>query len=192
MDDKNTKINDQSVSEQDAAEQPKQQETVVPKIDKSEFKSDKMQKIKDKLFAKGAPLADPRQRVMAVLIPILSLVFIVVFTRISGLSFPSKASAEIVAPSPNVQLVDDITNWQIPEPYPKDLRDPMQFGSMGVTESGHPIISGIVYSDDPTVMINGRIFRQGDEVAGAKIIKINKTSVVFESGNQKWEQKVRR
>jgi len=192
MDDKNTKTNDQPVSEQNTAEQPKQQEAVEPKIDKVKLKSDAIQKIKNKLFAKGAPLSDPRQRLMAGLIPMLSLIFVVVFTKISGLSFPSKASAGIIASSPNVKLVEDIKNWQIPEPYPKDLRDPMQFGSTGGTESGHPIITGIVYSDDPTVMINGRIFRQGDEVVGAKIIKINKNSVVFESGNQQWEQKVRR
>jgi type II secretion system (T2SS) protein B len=192
MEDKNMKIDDQSVGEQNAAGQPEQQGAVTSRINKVKVKSDAIQKIKNKFFAKGAPLSDPRQRVMAVLIPVLSLMFVVVFTRVSGLSFPSKASAEIVAFSPNVKLVDGIKNWQIPEPYPKNLRDPMQFGSMGATESGHPIITGIVYSDDPTVMINGRIFRQGDKVVGAKIIKINKNSVVFESGNQKWEQTVRR
>ncbi|MBN1457762.1 MAG: general secretion pathway protein GspB [Sedimentisphaerales bacterium] len=191
MDDKNTKTSDQLISDQDTAEQPKQQEVSETKIKKAELKFDKIQKIKDKLFAKGAPLEDPRQRVMAILIPMLSLIFVVVFTKVSGISFPSKASANIVAPSPDIKLVDDIKNWQIPEPYPKDLRDPMQFGSAGATASGHPIITGIVYSDDPTVMINGRIFRQGDEVVGAKIVKINKNSVVFKSGNQEWEQKVR-
>ena len=44
-----------------------------------------------------------------------------------------------------------------------------------------PAISGIVYSKDrPSAIINGKLIHEGDTIAGAKIIKINRKHVVFE------------
>ena len=54
-------------------------------------------------------------------------------------------------------------------------------------------VKGIVYSDDkPSAIVNGQIVYQGEEVDGAKIVKINRKTVEFMAENTSWTQEVQR
>ena len=85
---------------------------------------------------------------------------------------------------------------QSPVTYPTALRDPMQFcpeATATQTETKKLIIRGILYSEDnPSAVIDDRIVREGDEISGASIVKINQDSVEFEMNGKKWVQKVQR
>jgi sRNA-binding protein len=93
----------------------------------------------------------------------------------------------------NASAASNKVNWQMPEPYPTTLRDPMQFGSITTNgpETGKITVKGIVYSkDNPSAVIADRIVHEGDKVLDATVIKINKDSVEFEMNNERWTQKV--
>ena len=87
-------------------------------------------------------------------------------------------------------------DWQIPEPYPATLRDPMQFGSTGSVHpenNGKIIVKGILYTEaKPAAIIDNEIVYQGDQILGANVLKINKDSVEFEKDGKTWMQKVQR
>jgi len=86
-------------------------------------------------------------------------------------------------------------DWQIPEPYPTTLRDPMQIGSTGTTavQTSELVVKGIVYSEDnPSAVVGNEIVHEGEEVMGAIVVKINSDSVVFKMNDKEWTQKVER
>ena len=81
----------------------------------------------------------------------------------------------------------------IPDPYPNTLRDPMQFSSAGTAqdETDKPIVKGIIYSEyGSSAVIGNQIIREGEQILGATIVKINKDSVEFEKKGKSWIQKV--
>jgi len=74
-------------------------------------------------------------------------------------------------------------------------RNPMQFAlaKAAENETGKVIVKGILYvKDNPSTLIGNKIVREGDEVSGTTIVKINENSVEFEMNGIKWEQKVQR
>jgi Tfp pilus assembly protein PilO len=74
-------------------------------------------------------------------------------------------------------------------------RNPMQFASAKTAEdeTGELIVKGILYTEDsPSAIIGNKIVREGDEVSGTTIVKINEDSVEFETNGKKWVQKVQR
>jgi hypothetical protein len=89
---------------------------------------------------------------------------------------------------------DSKVDWQVPNPYPTTLRDPMQFSSVtSQTATGGLIVKGIVYSEDnPSAVIGGQIVHQGDKILDVAITKINENSVEFEANSKKWMQNVQR
>lgn len=146
------------------------------------------------------PGADPgRQKVMVLLIPVLFVVFIVVFIRVlPGLKGGTVAQVQ-PAPKDTVSTSKTQITWETPEPYPTTLRDPMQFGSVSTStgpddQSGTEVqlvVTGIVYSaDSPTAVIGTKIVREGDEIMGAKVLKINPDSVDFEKDGKTFTRKV--
>ncbi|MDD5328023.1 MAG: hypothetical protein PHY02_09480 [Phycisphaerae bacterium] len=157
--------------------------------------------IKSKLFAQKPGVNAGRQKTMVVLAPILFIVLIFMFIR--AFSTPSRKitgagiSAELNAPASEAKAKVD---WQVPQPYPTTLRDPMQFGpatpmttSQAETGTAGLIIKGIVYSkENPCAVIGDRMVHQGDKVLDVVIVKINEDSVEFEANGRKWEQKVQR
>ena len=47
-------------------------------------------------------------------------------------------------------------------------------------------ITGILYSDNPAVIVDGEIVKEGDMINGAKVIKIHRDKVEFEKDGEKW------
>jgi len=87
------------------------------------------------------------------------------------------------------------TDRQIPAHPSTVSRNPMQFvlAKTAEDETGKLIVKGILYTEDnPSAVIGNKIVREGDEVLGATIIKINENSVEFEINGKKWVQKVQR
>jgi len=135
-----------------------------------------------------------KQKTMAVLVPVLFIILIFVFTRALSTPGPKTTQAQSLGPK-NTATASNQIDWQIPEPYPATLRDPMQFGSVTTAQSGASglIVKGIVYSkDNPAAVIGSQILHEGDKVLGVTIVKINEKSVDFEMNGKRWTQKVQR
>jgi hypothetical protein len=153
-------------------------------------------KIESKLFAPKPGVDVKRQKVMAVLVPILFIILIVAFSWALRTPSRAKASAAVPKPSKAIASSNNEVDWQIPELYPETLRDPMQFSSLTTTqtgvETGRLVIKGIVHSGDKsTAIIDNEIVREGEEILGATVVKINKDSVEFEKKGKTWKQRVR-
>jgi len=156
------------------------------------------QKIQGKLLSPkhGANLS--KQKAMVLLGPVLLVVFIVILTQV--LRKPSGAApkpTKTFAPSGVTPAFTGKIAWQIPAPYPTNLRDPMAFGSVRIEpKDGNVsslVVKGIVFSDDrPAAVIGNDIVFEGDTVGGATVLKINEDSVEFQMNDKKWTQKVNR
>ncbi|MGB7582764.1 MAG: hypothetical protein WBL85_10000 [Sedimentisphaerales bacterium] len=170
------------------------------KQSKSEFvikqpKDSPLLKIIDKVKAKLLTLkhgaASGRQKMMLLLSPVLAIVLLLVVVNAVKTSpgISVKPSNKAVAP-----VLGSKINWEIPQPIPANLRDPMVFGAVSTSGKGTaegPAVKGIVYSEDnPSAIVGDRIVSAGDTVAGATIVKINPDSVDFAVGDKKWSQKV--
>jgi hypothetical protein len=153
------------------------------------------EQIKGKLFAPKAGVSAQKQKTMVILIPVLFVIMIFAFTRV--LSGPSRAKAQPAGSGPTSAVAGgskDI-DWQIPEPYPTELRDPMRIGPVTTEEvaTSELVVKGIVYSeDDPSAVVGNQIVHEGDEIMGATVVKINNDSVVFKMNDKEWTQKVER
>jgi hypothetical protein len=153
-----------------------------------------LEQIKNKLFATKPGVSTTKQRMMVILAPVLFVVLIFVFIR--AFSTPSR---KITGPGTSGPVKaaagpDSKVDWQVPNPYPTTLRDPMQFSSVtSQTATGGLIVKGIVYSEDnPSAVIGGQIVHQGDKILDVAITKINENSVEFEANSKKWMQNVQR
>jgi hypothetical protein len=153
-------------------------------------------KVKAKLLTSKAGAASGRQKMMILLSPVLAIVLL--FVVVNAVKTPNGTS---VAPSNKANAAAAAVsgskiNWEIPQPIPANLRNPMVFGAASASGSGTaegPAVKGIVYSaDKPSAIIGDRIVSVGDTVAGATIVKINSDSVDFAAGDKKWTQKVER
>jgi hypothetical protein len=153
-----------------------------------------LEQIKNKLFATKPGVSTTKQRMMVILAPVLFVVLIFVFIR--AFSTPSQkiTGTETSGPVRAAAGPDSKVNWQVPNPYPTTLRDPMQFGSTtSQTGTGGLTVKGIVYSDDnPSAVIGDQIVHQGDKILDVTITKINENSVEFEANSKKWMQNVQR
>ncbi len=152
-----------------------------------------LDKIKNRLFALKPGVNAIRQKTMAILVPVLSIILIFVFIQV--LKTPSRGTnrPQIVEPSNAVAASNNKIDWQIPAPYPTALRDPMQFGlaATAYAGTGRLIVKGIVYSEDnSSAIIGAQIVHEGEKVFGATIVNINKDSVEFEMDGKRWTQKV--
>ena len=162
---------------------------------KSEPFSHVLSEIKSKFSNILHSAHNPRQKMMAVLIPILFVVLIWVIGR----AFNTTPTRTIEAGTFDLKPISAAPirdKWKVPEEYPADMRDPMQYGSSPSAKEQRTsydkiIVRGIVYSDDrPTAIIGNEIAGVGDEVYGATIIKINTNSVEFQMNDNIWTQTV--
>ncbi|MHC4645446.1 MAG: hypothetical protein ACYTBJ_08085 [Planctomycetota bacterium] len=161
--------------------------------------------IQKKLFAAKPGAHTGRQKKMVILVPILFIVFIFVFSKVLfGPKGKSPVDVNQTQTSAAVVFTGQI-NWQIPDPYPTTLRDPMRSGPVIGPNNGttttvvDPLVTdqidikGILWvADNPSVNIGSEIFHEGDQVAGATIVKIHQESVEFEKDGKRWTQKVPR
>lgn len=57
-------------------------------------------------------------------------------------------------------------------------------GASASTSTGGPKLQGIIYSANPSAIINGKSLKVGDETDGLKVIEITKSSVRLQSGSE--------
>ena len=164
------------------------------------------QQVKNKFFAPKPGVSTARQKATVVLVPVLGIVFVFALRQIIGTT-PRKTKGALENNATNIVTVvdsDNVIDWQIPEPYPATLRDPMRLGSAGdaqneieikepkTVKTTRFIIKGILYStDNPSAIIGNQIVHEGDKVSGATVVKIEKNSVEFKRNGQRWKQRIR-
>lgn len=152
-----------------------------------------IEKVKAKLLTSKQGAPSGRQKMMILLSPVLAIVLLLVV--VNAVKTSPKTS---VKPSnkATAAVFENKINWEIPQPIPANLRNPMVFGFVSTAGNGTaegPAVKGIVYSEDkPSAIVGDRIVFAGDTVAGATVVKINSDSVDFAMGDKKWTQKVER
>jgi hypothetical protein len=153
-----------------------------------------IEQVKAKLLNSKQGAATGKQKMMILMSPVLAIVFLLVVVNALKKSPVISVKPSNPATAAATGLNSKI-NWEIPQPIPANLRDPMVFGAISnsgkATAEGTVVVKGIVYSEDnPSAVIGERIVSAGDTVAGATIVKINPDSVDFAMGDKKWTQKV--
>jgi hypothetical protein len=155
----------------------------------------------DKLTNKLAGNSTPRQKVMLLLVPVLFIVLIVVFVKVLAPPVSGSRLANTLDPTNTVAAASTDIDWNIPEPYPATLRDPMKKAKpVSIVKDPQPkpqntnsefIVKGTLWdNENPLAIINGQPLGVGEEIDGATIVKINTDSVVFEKDGKKWTQPV--
>ncbi len=146
-----------------------------------------------------------RQKVMMTMIPALAL------TLVFLLKNPLKSSsAAETAPAPahaaaSMADLDTAIAWAIPPLYQPGGRDPMRLPAPPGTETVEgpalePVpthvelaVTGILYSlDRPSAIVDTHLVREGQQVSGATVRKIDADGVEFEMNGQTWRQTVNR
>ncbi len=163
------------------------------------------QQIRNKMFKPKPGVSTTKQKAMVVMMPLLFIVLIFMLFRggVFGTSAEhTEASEEDPAPGVGTAGANTKIDWEIPEPYPTKLRDPMrlvpeetaQTEKTEQTETGKTIeiiVKSILYSEDnPSAVISGRIVHEGEKIRNASVIKISKDNVEFEMNGKRWTQKV--
>ena len=144
---------------------------------------------------------DMRQKVMLLLIPVLAIV-LWRLVREPLQAVPVQASETVENQAAVAPAVEEIEiHWERPPVYQPTARDPMQLVPSAVaTEEPTPtwtrervnlVLQGILYSEDrPMAMIGTNLVREGEQIAGVTVVKINPDRVEFEMDGQRWEQTV--
>lgn len=156
-----------------------------------------LEQMKNKLLTPKPGGSAGRQRTKVMLVPVLFIIFIFAFVKVLAPTASKTQGSTNFGPTGTPVASDNKIDWQIPARYPTTLRDPMQFnvvtptpalGRVGVAEF---VVRGTVYSDDnPMALVGTQIVREGDQVSGATVIKINEHSIEFEMNGKRWKQKV--
>jgi hypothetical protein len=79
------------------------------------------------------------------------------------------------------------------------LKSKFEFSSKDVVNSTKEVmatpkevsLNGILYSDDPTAIISGKIVKEGDRINDINVIKIYKDRVEFEKNGVRWTQRTK-
>lgn len=163
----------------------------------------KLQTLRDKLLAPKKGVNPRKQRTMLVLIPVLFfvLVFVIFRFHLNGSAHPN--ADDKTASTRNNTVVSAEITWEIPEPLPATLRDPMQVSLLTVRPDPKPehkeqktealIVKGILRdSTKPSAVVGSTIVHEGDVVQGATVVKINRRDVMFERAGKTWTQEVQR
>jgi hypothetical protein len=154
-------------------------------------------------YARKEGAGNRRQRLMTALIPVLVIAIIALVKKPLGMHPTAKAAS--APPSPIVRPVspDVEIAWEIPGLYEPGGRDPMQLtpppATMAVNSeettahAAEPpvdlIVTGVLYSEDrPSAIINTQVVREGQQVSGTTVNKIDRDGVQFERNGRKWKQ----
>gem|GEM_PF-3161224 len=145
---------------------------------------------------------DGRQKVMMALIPVLAFVLLYVSKNPLVRSSPAQAQQEPPAEAAPVAISDVELAWEIPPLYPLGGRDPMRLPAPAVPVAEVPApepvrryasftVTGILHSEDrPVAIVDTILVREGKEIFGAKVVKIEKDAVLFEMNGRTWRQAV--
>jgi len=187
----------QKADTEDLAKKVSKKSSVVKVSSKSSWRQ-----ITSKLFEAKPGASTTKQKAMVAMMPILFIVLIAFV--IKGGVFGTSVHRAQDGDENNTGVVsaglNDQIDWEIPEPYPTTLRDPMQLGPV-VTRTNQTetkelvqlIVKSILYSEDnSSAIISNRIVHEGEQIQGARIAKINKDSVEFELNGKKWSQEIQR
>ena len=154
------------------------------------------QQIESRLLAPKPGVNTARQKATVVLIPVLFIVLIFALFQVFGAA-PRKTKGAMQDDAVNISIASSSKiDWQIPDPYPPTLRDPMRFTPMATAgvETGKLIVTSILYDkENPSARsatVSNQIVYEGEKVMGATVIKINNNSVEFELNGRKWTQRV--
>lgn len=128
------------------------------------------------LFAPRLGVNYSRQKKVAILIPVLSIVLLLVLNKFHG-----------------VPLLG--SEWLRLGTYEAMVGDIVRSGfSSTEDDSQHPVrlkVRGIAYSyDRPSAVIGTAIVHESDVVLGATVVRISRGSVEFEVNGETWTQKV--
>ena len=163
-----------------------------------------------KLFGAIPGVSDTRRKIMFVLMPLLFIVMVIALTNaFTPKSTKTNIKRKFFRTSPtqtNIAQTSTEIKWQSPEPYPEDIRDPMEIpgykpnprkqlnpkgrGALFLNKDGTVAINIEIKSifhygkNNRSIVIGDEILYEGDTVHGAKILKINKDSVEFEKGDK--------
>lgn len=171
---------------------PKQQDTPAGLFGQL---SEKVKQWKQTASADGKPDAK-RQRMMAILVGVLTVVFIgVLYISFGGVGqsgakkVPLGPAAASAAPVPAAM---EPQQWAFPKPMPEQMRNPMRPAPIGYADTPNGlIVRGIVHSKTkPTAIVNNQIVEIGQVICGVKITDITPTAVEFEKDGQRWTQGV--
>jgi hypothetical protein len=153
------------------------------------------EQVSAKLLAPKPGVSPARQKVMLVMMLVLPIVFVIVLSKVLFTPAQSRLGPGGETGSSAAVGLNSGINWQLPPPYPENIRDPMVFVTITQPQEGvgRPVVRGIVFSEDkPCAVVGERIVSVGDVVEGATIVKINSDSVEFSMGDENWIQKVER
>ncbi len=150
---------------------------------------------KGKRLASRTRISSRRQTTMVILVIALSILLVFLLVKPFAKSPQNITGSGVVGPvrSRLAAQTDIVIDWQTPDVYPTDIRDPMLLASQQqfYSKTWKPNLIGLVYNEKQKYAIIGtEIVQEGDEINGVKIIKINKDSVEFERDGQSWTQEV--
>ena len=171
------------------------------------------QQMRDKLAASKLGAGSAKDKVMVMLVPVLAIVMIFMFRQVLRKS-PGKAQGAAKDEAPVAVTTDsgDEIEWELPEPLPAIMRDPLKLPSHDNEQSQDPDnndnthnpeqssttgeaettvlrIRGIVYSEDkPSVVIGNTIAHVGTTINGVTVVRINRNSVELEKDGETWVQ----
>lgn len=160
-----------------------------------------------------------RQKVMALLIPVLAVILVLIFVKVlgeparsdAGVGFSQASASE--AESDGEEASEKEVNWELPAVMSKSARDPMKWGgglsSLHLPDASSGTmtvktdeqqaeqlmnleVTGILYSKERSAAIVGtQIVHEGDTVLGAVVVKINQDSIELELDGRRWKQQLR-
>ncbi len=178
---------------------PKAQITEAPARLKKTTRSAGRKNTAENASAKG------RQKLMTVLVGVLSLVFVaVMFVSFGGLGqtqiAPAQPSASASAAPAKTESRFNPESWIFPEPLPAQMRNPLVIpkptpvvasGQDEVAQSVELIVRGIVYSDTkPSAIIDDKVVMEGHTINGVKVVRVTRSEVEFEKDGKHWTQGV--
>ena len=136
---------------------------------------------------------------MSVLVGILFIVFVSVMAFV--FKSPGAVNAKSNEDEISIQIKEEIS-WVKPELISEDMRDPMNLRpSKELDEKVDKpkqdyskfVVTGIVQgSRGNSAIVSGKVLFEGEEIFGAKVVKINSDSVEFEMNGQIWTQPLKK
>ena len=130
---------------------------------------------------------------------VLGLVLVMVLRQPS----PGKAGQAPANPENDpvaAKKTADIPTWTLAEPFPAGLRDPLipveaakpvEETTVEVKKQDLFVIKGVVLgTKSNTAIVGSEIVSVGEQIQGAKVIRIDRGEVEFEKDGQRWVQTV--
>lgn len=142
-----------------------------------------------------------RQKMATLLVPVLAVTLVVLVRKPLRAPQPAAADASdwtfMSTGDANAVRID----WEIPPLYRPTASDPMHLAAptyvieddaLPQTEVRQRLaLRGVLYSENKaTAMVGTQLVREGDQIAGVIVRRIEKDGVVFELNGERWKQMV--